>query len=515
MTRAVTATAHDSGELHLAHPGLVIFTIMMVAVLEVLDATIVNVALPSMMPALSANTSEITWVLTAYVVASAIMLPLTGFISNRIGRKNMMIACVTGFMVASLASGMAMSLNQMVVFRVFQGAFGAALIPLSQAILRETFPLHKQGKAMAIWGMGIMMAPVLGPTLGGYITQDLNWRWVFYINIPICALGIALIYWVIPQTKIIKQRIDMIGLALMIIAVACLQIFLDQGNEYGWFSSNEILLLALISGFSFAGFLFRTFYRKHPVVKLSLYKDRNFVLACIIMLAFAGCLFGLMTVQPIMLEQVFKYPIITTGWTLAPVGLASAFGMVSASLLMNRINVKYLLVPGLALCSLSAWWFCHFSLYTSINYFIVANAITGLGMGLVMVPLSTYALATTSKTDMTEASGLFAYSRMLGTSVGISLISTLLSRESQINWSNMGASLNRFSHNVTHWLGAQHLSVNSPLAAHKLGAMLKTHATLQAFLDGYFAIAIAFALLIPLVLLLKHVDMQGDIPSAH
>ncbi len=512
MSRAISNIEHD---IPVAHPGLIIFTIMMVAVLEVLDATIVNVALPSMMPALSADTSQITWVLTAYVVASAIMLPLTGYISNRIGRKHMMMINVAGFMIASLASGMATSLTEMVIFRVLQGAFGAALIPLSQAILRETFPLHKQGKAMAIWGMGIMMAPVLGPTLGGYITQDLNWRWVFYINIPICALGLVLIYWVIPQTKIIKQRIDSIGLATMVIAVACLQIFLDQGNEKGWFSSNEILLLTAISVICLMIFLYRTFRKKNPVVNLQLYKDRNFALACILMLAFAGCLFGLMTVQPIMLEQVFKYPIITTGWTLAPVGIASAFGMVASSILMNRINVKYLLVPGLALCSISSWWFCHFSLQTSISYFVVANAITGLGMGLVMVPLSTYALATITKKDMTEASGLFAYARMLGTSVGISLISTLLSRETQINWSNMGASLNRFNHNVQHWLATQHLTTNNPMAAHKLGGILKTHATLQAFLDGYYAIAIAFALLIPLVLLLKHVNMTGDIPSAH
>lgn len=508
-----TAASLEHSSTKIDHKWLIVITIMLVAILEVLDATIVNVALPSMMPALSANTSQITWVLTAYVVASAIMLPLTGFISNRIGRKRMMIINVAGFLVASLFSGMAVSMTQMVLFRTLQGAFGAALIPLSQAILRETFPLREQGKAMAIWGLGIMMAPVLGPTLGGYITQDLNWRWVFYINVPICAVGLLMIMWVIPQTETIKQRIDTISLVMMIAAIACLQIFLDQGNEKDWFSSNTITLLATISAIGFCTFLYRSLLKSNPVVNLRLFFDRNFSICCIAMLIFAGCLFGLLTVQPIMLESIFNYPIITTGWTLAPVGLASAVGMIASSTLMNRINVKWLIIPGLTLCASSAAAFSHFSADTAIGYFLIANSVQGLGMGLVMVPLSTYALATIQGKSLTEASGLFAYCRMLGTSVGISLISTLISRETQINWHSLAGHLSRFSQNVTHWLQIQGLNLHNPMAAYKLSLIVKSQASLQAYIDSYYAIAFAFALLIPLVLLLKPVDFNADTSS--
>lgn len=493
---------------------LIIVTIMLVAILEVLDSTIVNVALPSMMPALSANSNQITWVLTAYIVASAIMLPLTGYLSNRLGRQRMMLLNITGFLIGSLASGLSTSMVQMVLFRCIQGACGAALIPLSQSILRESFPLHEQGKAMAIWGLGIMMAPVMGPTLGGYITENLSWRWVFYINVPVCLIALALTYWVIPQTAIIKQKIDRIGLWMMVIAIACLQIFLDQGNEKSWFTSSTILALALISTFCFAGFIYRSFCKSNSAVNLRLYNDHNFAIACITMLAFAGCLFGLLAIQPIMLEQVFNYPIITTGWVLAPIGLASAIGMVSSSMIMNHVNVKWLVIPGLSLCAISAWFFSQFNLNAPMHDVIIANALQGLGMGLVMVPLSTYALASIPQKHITEASGLFSYSRMLGTSVGISLISTLVTREQQIHWNALASQLTPFSSNVTNWLAIQHLSVQNPLTAHKLGSIVQLNASMGAYLDAYTAIAIAFALLIPLVALLKPIDFRTNNDAA-
>lgn len=498
------------------HRLMIIITIMMAAVLEVLDSTIVNVSLPSMMPALSANANQITWVLTAYVVASAIMLPLTGFMSNMLGRKRMMFLNITGFMLSSLASGMATSLSAMVLFRCIQGASGAALIPLSQSILRETFPLHEQGKAMAIWGLGIMMAPVFGPTLGGYITEDFNWRWIFYINIPVCLTALVLTHFFIPQTRVIKQHLDTLGLILMVIGIGCLQLFLDQGNDKNWFESHTILLLCLLSIIGIIGFLFRCLFCRPPLIDLSLYKNRNFSIASLIMLTFSGCLFGVLTLEPILLEHVFHYPIITTGWVLAPLGLASAIGMVSASFLMRRCSVKWLLTIGLALASLSAMRLAALSPMTSMHYFLITNALLGLGMGLIMVPLSTYALATIERGALTEGSGLFAYSRMLGTSIGISLLSTLVSEESQINWNTLSAHINRFSDPLQHWLALQHEHLFNPMAIEKLARIVNEGATLQAFIDAYYAVAIAFLLLIPWVWFFHLVDLRKNAPlSAH
>lgn len=491
------------------HGTLIIITIMLVAILEVLDSTIVNVALPAMMPSLSANQNQITWVLTAYVAASAILLPLTGYLSTRLGRKRMMIINILGFMVSSLLCGMASSLTVMVIFRACQGAFGAALMPLSQAILRESFPLNKQGKAMAIWGMGIMMAPVFGPTLGGYITENSNWRWIFYINVPICLLGLFLTLWVIPKSKPQPKSIDWLGLAFMVMGVACLQIFLDKGNESDWFNSPMILTLCLISALSIVAFFLRSLYHKDRVIDFSLYLNRNFLIASLIMLFFSGCLFSLFTVQPIMLENLFHYPIILAGQVLSPIGFASGIAMVLSSILMNRMNVKWILGPGLLLCAIGSYGLASLTLQAGIWQIVLPDIILGLGMGFIMVPLATYALVTIPKKSMTEASGLFSYGRMLGTSVGISIISTLISRETQINWHSLMTHINVYNPNLNAWLMHQHTTINNPHSLANLQATIATNASMQAFLNAYTVVAIGFTILVVLVFFLKNVNLNS------
>lgn len=490
------------------HRWLIILTIMLVAILEVLDSTIVNVALPAMMPSLSANQDQITWVLTSYVVASAIMLPLTGFLSEHFGRKQLILIDITGFMISSFICGLTNDISQMVVFRILQGAFGAALIPLSQAVLRETFPVKEQGKAMAIWGMGIMVAPVFGPTLGGYITEHSSWRWIFYINMPICLIGILLTLLVIPNSKRNPQKIDWLGIALMVIGVGALQMFLDQGNQKNWFDSNTISMLFVISIVGIAFFLWRQFTYKYPIIHFELYRDRNFAISSILLMLLAGALFGMLTLQPIMLEKLFNYPIVTAGWVMSPIGIGSAFGMVLSSQLMTRMPIKLLLVIAVSLCSAGAYIFSGYNLDTDITHFIMPNFLQGFGMGLFMVPLATYALLTIPKPSITEASGLFSYGRMLGTSIGISILSTIISQESQINWHDLTTNLSRFSPTLAKWLQLQGLTTGSPEAAARLSATLGRQAEMIAFIDGYHAIAITFLILIPFVLMLKQVDIS-------
>jgi DHA2 family multidrug resistance protein len=498
------------------HRGLIIFTVMMVAILEVLDSTIVNVALPSMMPALGANQNQITWVLTAYVVASAIMVPLTGFLSTRFGNRSLLLFNITGFLAGSMLSGLSQDLTQIIFFRIIQGACGAALIPISQSILRTSFPISQQGKAMTIWGLGIMMAPIMGPTIGGYITEGLSWRWVFYLNLPFCLLAILLTLYAIPKDKGQKNSIDYVSLISLVIGIGALQIMLDQGNEKGWFSSNFIVLLAVLSFIGLATLIFRSFTLKKPLILLKLYFNRNFAICNLIMLCFAGCLFGIIAVEPMMLERLYDYPIITTGLMLAPLGLGSAIGMIGASILMKKMDVRVILFIGLLGSSTGCFWLSSIAPATPTSYFLWPNFILGISMGLIMIPISTYSLLTIPKPTITEGAGLLAFSRMIGTSIGISIISTMLSHGNQVSWHTMGQHINRFSTTLQSWLTHQDLQINSPVAIGRLQQILASQSSIQSFLNVYYALGFAFAILMFTVLFIEPVDLtDADLTAAH
>ena len=487
---------------------LIVVTIMLVAVLEVLDSTIVNVALPAMMPSLGANQEQVTWVLTSYVVAAAVMLPLTGFLCNRIGQKKLLLIDIAGFLISSVLCGMASDLNVMIFFRLCQGAFGAALIPISQAVLRQTFPLEEQGKAMAIWGLGIMVAPVLGPTLGGFITEHANWRWIFYINLPLCLIGFVMTTMFIKETKRVAQKIDWLGIVYMFIGIGALQIFLDQGNTKNWFDSHLIVVLCISSILAIICFIVRSSRHPHPVIKLSIFKDRNFTTCTILLAMFAAGIFGFLTLEPIMLETVFGYTALIAGITLSPMGITSALMMVVSAGFIKNVSVKALISTGLALAAIGVFYMSTLGLHAAQWNFILANSFIGAGMGLFMVPLTMYSLITLPPRDVTEGAGLFAYGRMLGTSIGVSLLSTLVTRETQINWNRFGGHINRFNPNLHHWLSAQHLTLTNPKSYGMLAMTLHMSASIVAFIDAYILIAVVLVLLIPLVFLLKPVDMS-------
>ena len=498
------------------HRGLIIFTVMMVAILEVLDSTIVNVALPSMMPALGANQNQITWVLTAYVVASAIMVPLTGFLSTRFGNHNLLLVNICGFLAGSMLCGLSQSLSQIIFFRIIQGACGAALIPISQSILRTSFPISQQGKAMTIWGLGIMMAPIMGPTIGGYITEVLSWRWVFYLNLPICLLAVVLTLYAVPKDKGQKNAIDYVSLFALVMGIGALQIMLDQGNEKGWFESNFIVLLAVLSVLGLAILIFRSFTLKKPLILLKLYCNRNFAICNLIMLCFAGSLFGIIAVEPMMLERLYNYPIITTGLMLSPIGLGSVLGMISASILMKKMDVRLIILVGLVGSSLSCFSLSSIAPVTPSIYFLWPNFILGISMGLIMIPISTYSLLTIPKSTITEGAGLLAFCRMIGTSIGISMISTTLSYGNQVSWNNLGEHINRFSTPLQAWFAHQGLPMGSPLGIARLGQMLSIQSSVQSFLNVYDALGYSFALLILVIYFIEPIDLTGkDLTVAH
>jgi len=493
----------------LVHPTIsnsrlmIIITVMLVAVLEVLDGTIVNVALPHMMPALGANSEQITWVLTSYVVASAMVLPLTGLLAKRIGHRRLLLVCILGFMSSSFFCGASTSLWPMLAGRLCQGAFGAAMIPLSQAILRQSFTLAEQGNAMAIWGLGIMVVPVFGPTLGGWIVEHASWRWIFYLNAPVCALGLLLTLLVIkPSEKTESPAIQWRSILYLFVGVGCLQLFLDLGNTHDWLQSNFIVLCLVVAMVGIACFIHRCLSQPNPIIQLRLFRDRNFTLATITLAVYCASFFALITLEPLMLQTLLHYTAISSGNVMAPLGIASAIGMGLSSQLMTRMPVRYLLLAGLTLATAAGAQMAHFSLSVDASHIVVANAMMGLGMGLFMVPLSTYALSTVDNRDITEASGLFSYGRMLGCSIGISLYGTLITRTAQVNWDQYRQSLNPFNPSVQSWAQRHHFSLHDPHAIAQLQATLATQAHFIAFCDAFWMISWMALLLMPLVLLM-------------
>lgn len=492
---------------------LITIAIMLVTVIEVLDMTIVNVALPHMMGALGANTNQITWILTSYIVSSAIMMPLTGFLVTRFGRRRLLLVDIVGFLAASMLCGMSVSLTEIVVFRILQGLFGATLVPLSQYVLRDTFKPEEQGKAMAIWGLGIMVAPILGPTIGGYITESMNWRWIFYLNIPVCIIAFFMALRFIKETPRQKQFIDWVGMALMTMGIGCLQILLDKGNENNWFDNNYMILLAVISVVSLIMFIIRGLFYENNIINLAIFKDRNFTTSTVMLSVFGISLFGIMAIQPLMLENLMNYPASTTGLAMMPRGIASGVGMIVVSRLINRTDPRLLVIIGIVLSALGTYWMSSFNLETGMDLIVYTGIIQGFGMGLFFVPLSTLALSTLPTQYTAEGSGLFSFGRSLGSSIGVSILGTIVSRMSQSNWNIYGGNINASNPALYKWLNAHHLSINSPLAHQMLGQELYRQSSMLSFVDAYWITAISFIIMLPIVFLIKRPEKLSGMPD--
>lgn len=483
--------------------SLITLTVMLVTILEVLDMTIVNVALPPMMGSLSANSEEITWVLTAYIVSAAIFMPLTGLLIKRIGQKTLLMINIIGFCLSSMLCGFASSLTQMVVFRIMQGLFGASLVPLSQYILRNIYQRHEQGKAMAIWGMGVMVAPVLGPTLGGYITEALTWRWVFFINLPVCLVALVLAFYFIEQSTRQPCKIDWLGLTLMMLSIGAFQLFLDQGNSKDWFESNLIQFLFLLTIVSTAAFIYHGLKTNNNIISLTLFTDRNFLLSSLLILGFMVCLFGIMAIQPMMLENLMGYPTEDAGLIMAPRALASAFMMAVVAKTISKINPKLLISTGLLLNFISSHLMASFELQTPISTMIWVGILQGCGMGLVFVPASMLALSTLTTSQTGEGSGLFSLARSIGSSIGISLISMVATRESQINWHSLSEHITATNPALNAFLANMQLNLYDPLTIKLISNKILLQANFNAFIDCYLLSSYGFLFLIPLTLFLK------------
>lgn len=421
------------------HQGMLTLTIMVATVMQVLDSTIANVALPHMQGNLGATQDQITWVLTSYILSSAIGMTLTAFLSERWGRRQLFLISIVGFTISSMLCGVAGSLNTLVIYRLLQGFFGAFFIPLSQSILLDIYPKEKHGYALALWGMGIMVGPIMGPVLGGYLTEVYNWRWVFFVNLPVGILAFAGLYLWLPKIKLEEKRpFDWKGFALMALFLSSLQIALDRGEQQDWFDSLEIRAELTISAFSLGLFVFHILKRDNPYLRSALFLDRNFSICLILSFVVGAILQSPLALMPEFLQDLMKYPVLTAGLVTAPRGIGTMISIFLVGRLVGKIEARYLVLLGLLLIAYSLNQMTGFSLLMGYWPIVWSGVIMGLGFGFIFVPLSALAFSTLMPLYRTEGAGLYNLVRNIGGSIGISLSTNFLIRKTQMFHANLG-----------------------------------------------------------------------------
>lgn len=486
------------------HRLMTSIAVMSATVMQVIDTTIVNVALPQMQGQLSATPDQISWVLTSYLVASGIVMLLTGYFTDRIGQKHFLLLSIVGFTVASMLCGLATSLGAIVAFRILQGIFGAALVPLSQSIMVQTFPAKERGKAMAIWGMGVMVGPILGPTLGGWLTEVLNWRWTFFVNLPIGMLSAFLVWRTVAQTETRERAMDWHGLILLAMAIGGLQFILDRGNQEGWLDSVTIQYTTLIALAGFLGFIWHGLQKhEHVIFNPVIFRDRNFTTASVL-LAISGLgLFGTLMLQPLLLQNLLGYDAIDTGLILAPRGLASMFSMMVVGKLISRTDPRYIIAAGMMLFSVGSWFTTLYSLELSMSWIILPGLAQGAGLGMVFVPLSAIAFTTLPQQLAAEAAGIYSVMRTIGSSIGISLVATVMTNHTNIAWNRLDTNLTTFNPAVAHYLSGLQLPADGPAGAAVLARVLGHQASMLGILDAFVLVTWSFALMLPLVFFMR------------
>ncbi|GGL91299.1 EmrB/QacA family drug resistance transporter [Pseudooceanicola nanhaiensis] len=496
MTQTLSAP-----KLSVAAPGLLTVSIMIATVMQVLDTTIANVALPHMAASLNATQEEITWVLTSYIVASAIATPLTGFAADRLGRRRVFTTSIAGFVATSVLCGIASSLPEMVIFRILQGVFGAALIPLAQSVLLDINPREKIGQAMAIYGAGIMVGPIVGPTLGGYLTEVFNWRYVFFINLPVGLLAFLGVAAFMPAEDTKQRRFDMMGFAMLALAVGSLQLMLDRGQSAGWFASVEIWLYLGLTISGLWAFVIHCWGAREPFVELSMFRDRNFVMGLVFIFIIGMTLFSGLALLPPLLQKLMGYPVISTGLVMAPRGVGTMVSMILVGRLVARFDPRGLVLFGLICTAWSLHMMTGFESGMDSTPIIVSGVLQGFGLGFVFVPLSTLTFATLANRFRGDATAMFSLVRNVGSGVGISMVTVVLAHMSTVNHEEIASTLTAQSGAVQHLM--PQLIAGSQTYAAIVDGLVSQQAAMVAYIDNFFLMMILTVATIPIVLLLR------------
>ncbi len=491
--------------------GLIAFTVMLPTLIEIIDTSVVNVSLDHIRGSLSAGIDEATWTITAYLVSNAVVIPMAGWLARLIGRKNYQIASIALFTFSSFMCGSSWSLQSLVFFRILQGIGGGGLVPISQSILLESFPREKHGTAMAIFGLGAMLGPIVGPLLGGWITDNWSWRWIFYINIPIGIVAIIMNILVIedpPYMKRQKMKVDTLGLLLLAVGLGSLQFVLDKGESDDWFESGRIVALAIVAAVSLILLIINEYYTEHPVVNLKLFKDRTFTSGATVMFFVFLNLFGSIVLLPIFLQSLMGYTSYYAGLVLGPGGLATMFAMPVAGKLVGKINPKRILVVGITICAVSTFMMSRFNMTTDFWTFVWPRVVLGLGMGLTFIPLTTMTLSHIPREHMTEASSLYNLLRNLGGSVGIAFTTTMLSRRAQFHQVRLVEHLSQFDpayammkSRIGSYLAGQGMTTGS--ADGMMYRELSRQSTTLAFTDAFLMICVLILCVLPLVFIMQ------------
>jgi DHA2 family multidrug resistance protein len=478
--------------------------VILATLMQALDTTIANVALPYMQGSVSASQDQIDWVLTSYIVAAAIMTPPTGYLAGRFGLKRLFLVSVAGFTVASMLCGMAQTLEQIVLFRVLQGLFGAALVPLSQTVLMNINSRERQGSAMAMWGVAVMAGPVLGPVLGGWLTEAYSWRYVFYINLPIGVLAFLGMSTFLSETsRNATAKLDWFGFGTLSVAIGSLQVMLDRGEQLDWFGSGEIITETVIAALAFYLFLVHTFTAREPFVRPSLFKDRNFT-AGVLFVAIVGLTYyASLALQPPYIQDLMDYPIVSAGLVMGPRGIGTMGAMMVVGKLIGRIDTRFLLGTGLGLTAGSFYVMTGWTPDISQITIIVVGVAQGIGLGFLFVPLSVATLSTLSSGLRAEGAGIYSLSRNIGSSVGISVVSSLLTRNTQVNHADIAQYVTAFNRALDHPMIARLWNPVSAAGRAALDAVITRQAEVIAYIDDYKLLMIATIAVVPLLVVFK------------
>ena len=502
------------------NPWAVALTVMLATFMEVLDTSVANVALPHIAGSLSASIDESTWVLTSYLVSNAIVLPMAGWFSTLFGRKRFYMACVVVFTASSLLCGLAPSLGMLILFRVLQGIGGGAMQPISQAILVESFPKEKRGMSMAVYGMGVVLAPIIGPTLGGWITDDYSWRWIFLINIPVGLLSLMLTSLLVFDPPYLERksirsglRIDYIGLGLIAVGLGFLEVTLDEGQRMDWLGSNLIVVSAIVAFVCLVGVFFWEWRVKDPVVSFRLLQNRNFCLATCIMFLLGFVLYGSTVLLPIFLQTLLGYTALLSGLALSPGGVVVLLLMpLVGRMLSKKWDARWLLAFGMMACSAGLFQMARFNLQVDLRTAVLARIVQSVGMAFLFVPLNTLAFSYLPKEKANSATGLINLARNVGGSSGIAMVTTELARRAQVHQQILVSHVTPFDlrynemlHGATQMLVSQGASAYQ--AAHQAQAliygMVQREAAMAAFIDNFQMLGILFLAAMPVMLLMR------------
>jgi len=503
---ALLAPEQDVPLYPVRNHGLLMLGVMIAALLQILDSTIANVAVPHMQTSLGANADTINWVLTSYIVAAAVAMPITGWLAERVGTRRLFIWSVAGFILSSMLCGMAQNMTSMVIFRAMQGITGSFISPLSQAAMIDSTKPSRQPQMMSLWGMSVMIGPILGPILGGWLTEEWNWRWVFYVNLPLGIVSLVILIAELPDRAKSERRFDLIGFGLVALALGSLQLMLDRGNHVDWFESVEIWIYTAVTvSAAWIGVLHLT-STPDPLFRRELFANPNFAISLLLMVVVGLVMMASIALLPPMMQHLFGYSVIDTGWALMPRGVGTLVSMqVSGWLVRRGVDARPIVMLGFLLAGVSLWMMSGWSMDVDNGHIIITGLIQGLGMGLVFIPLNNAAFATLPPTLRTEGASLLNLTRSLGASVGISVCTTLFARSVQVSHADLAANVDGSFTEAIDVTTIDRFQALGDAVLRMIDGEVTRQAMMIAYINDFYAMMWVTLAAIPLVLLMRPV----------